>query len=166
MGIQSDLNILKNKMKVLAILLTVVAVALAQDTHFCPDNWELHKPEGKDTCSCFYFAGRDVRVNHADATTLCQIRGGWLAQVEDAPEENYWVVGKLLEKMTEEGKLVEGKLDGPHWEDQWWIGAKSYTKHNDHNPENGSGKQPTQLLNGLIGLKESQTIITDNNACH
>ena len=34
------------------------------------------KPEGKDTCSCFYFAGRDVRVNHADATTLCQIRGG------------------------------------------------------------------------------------------
>ena len=29
-------------MKVLAILLTVVAVALAQDTHFCPDNWELH----------------------------------------------------------------------------------------------------------------------------
>ena len=41
-SIQSDLNILKNKMKVLAILLTVVAVALAQDTHFCPDNWELH----------------------------------------------------------------------------------------------------------------------------
>merc|ERR1712136_619936 len=94
MGIQSDLNILRNKMKVLAILLTVVAVALAQDTHFCPDNWELHKPEGKDTCSCFYFAGRDVRVNHADATTLCQIRGGWLAQVEDAPEENYWAEGE------------------------------------------------------------------------
>jgi len=134
MGIQSDLNILRNKMKVLAILLTVVAVALAQDTHFCPDNWELHKPEGKDTCSCFYFAGRDVRVNHADATSLCNIRGGWLAQIEDAPEENYWVVGKLIEKMTEEGKLVEGELDGPHWEDQWWIGAKSYTKHNDHNP--------------------------------
>ena len=41
-SIQSDLNILKNKMKVLAILLTVVAVALAQDTHYCPDNWELH----------------------------------------------------------------------------------------------------------------------------
>ena len=40
--IQSDLNILRNKMKVLAILLTVVTVALAQDTHFCPDNWELH----------------------------------------------------------------------------------------------------------------------------
>ena len=41
-SIQSDLNILRNKMKVLAILLTVVAVALAQDTHFCPDNWDLH----------------------------------------------------------------------------------------------------------------------------
>jgi len=53
----------------------------------------------------------------------------WLAQVEDAPEENYWVVGKLLEKMTEEGKLVEGELDGPHWEDQWWIGAKSYVRN-------------------------------------
>ena len=31
--------------------------------------------------------------------------------------------------MTEEGKLVEGELDGPHWEDQWWIGAKSYVRN-------------------------------------
>ena len=38
-------------------------------------------------------------------------------------------MGKLLEKMTEEGKLVEGELDGPHWEDQWWIGAKSYVRN-------------------------------------
>ena len=37
-------------------------------------------------------------------------------------------MGKLLEKMTEEGRLVEGELDGPHWEDQWWIGAKSYVR--------------------------------------
>merc|ERR1712126_215347 len=155
-----------NKMKVLAILLTVVAVALAQDTHFCPDNWELHKPEGRDTCSCFYFAGRDVRVNHADATTLCQIRGGWLAQVEDAPEENYWVVGKLLEKMTEEGKLVEGELDVHTGKINGGLEQNHTLSTMTIIPENGSGKQPTQLLNGLIGLKESQTIITDNNACH
>ena len=41
-------------------------------------------------------------------------------------------MGKLLEKMTEEGKLVEGELDGPHWEDQWWIGAKSYVRNTSY----------------------------------
>ena len=29
-------------MKVIFALLTVAVAALAQDTHFCPDNWELH----------------------------------------------------------------------------------------------------------------------------
>ena len=55
----------------------------------------------------------------------------WLAQVEGAPEENYWVVNKLIEKMTLDDKKPAGAedLDGPHWEDQWWIGAKSYVRH-------------------------------------
>jgi len=137
MGIQFDLNSIGYKMKVIFALLTVIVAALAQDTHFCPDNWELHKPEGKDTCSCFLFADAYVRVNHADATTLCNARGGWLAQIEGAPEENYWIVDKLIGLLPNKGAPKysgQEELDGPHWDYQYWIGAKSYTKHNDHNP--------------------------------
>ena len=25
-------------------------------------------------------------------------------------------------------KVVENELSGPHYEDQWWIGAKSYVR--------------------------------------
>merc|ERR1712018_726341 len=136
MGIQFDLSNIGYKMKVIFALLTVIVATLAQDTHFCPDNWELHKPEGKDTCSCFLFADAYVRVNHADATTLCNARGGWLAQIEGAPEENYWIVDKLIGLLPNKGAPKYSgheELDGPHWDYQYWIGAKSYTKHNDHN---------------------------------
>ena len=35
--------------------------------------WFKH-PEGEDECKCFYFADTYVKVNHADATSLCNAR--------------------------------------------------------------------------------------------
>ena len=48
----------------------------------------------------------------------------WLAEPDDGPGDNYWIVNKLLEKFPD--KMTKGEeLEGPHYEDQWWIGAKS-----------------------------------------
>jgi len=117
----------------LFLLCAVFAYTYAQDTHFCPDGWELHNPEGEDECKCFYFADTYVKVNHADATALCNAKEGWLAEPDDGPGDNYWIVNKLLEKFPD--KMTKGEdLEGPHYDDQWWIGAKSASKHNDHNP--------------------------------
>merc|ERR1712001_69685 len=141
MGIQlnpkkaSSLTLHSIKMKVTFVLLIVlVANTLAQDTHFCPDGWELHNPEGKDECKCFLFADAYVKVTHADATTLCNARGGWLAEPDDGPEDNYFIVNQLLARRSEKAEKFGEELEGPHYEDEWWIGAKSYTKHSDHAP--------------------------------
>jgi len=123
-----------------AILLTALACTKAQDTYSCPDGWEKHAPEGEDECKCFLFADNYAKATHDDATLLCEGHDGWLAELEDGPGDNYWVVGKLKERHSKK-RQMEGKddndngiLTGPHFEDQWWIGAKSYTKHDEHRP--------------------------------
>merc|ERR1711981_1079132 len=130
------LNPLSITMKLsFALLAALVACALAQDTHYCPDNWELHKWDnhGEEECKCFLFADAYVKVTHADATTLCNARGGWLAEPNDGPGDNYWIVDQLLQRLPNN---IEGgeELEGPHYEDEWWIGAKSYSKHSEHSP--------------------------------
>merc|ERR1712141_278753 len=134
---QKTLNPLSIKMKLsFALLATLVACTLAQDTHYCPDNWELHKWDnhGEEECKCFLFADAYVKVTHADATTLCNARGGWLAEPDAGPEDNYFIVNQLLARRSEKAEKFGEELEGPHWDDEWWIGAKSYTKHNDHAP--------------------------------
>merc|ERR1712179_205977 len=121
------------KMKGTLVLFVIVATALAQDTHFCPDGWELHNPEGKDECKCFFFANEYVKVNHEDATTLCNARDAWLAEPDDGAGDNYWIVDQLLQRLETQKSFEEG-LNQPHYDDQWWIGAKSYTKHDTHKP--------------------------------
>jgi len=130
-------NIGSQKMKtVFTILLLLVVHSLAQDTHFCPDGWDLHHPEGRDECKCFLFAHKYEDVTHGDATTLCESHGAYLAELVDGPGDNYWVVGKLLDiyNTKKQAGAAVNDLSGPHFEDQWWIGAKSYTKHNEHVP--------------------------------
>merc|ERR1711993_56610 len=146
MGTHSSFDCIVCIMKVIFVLLGAIVATLAQDTHYCPDNWELHHPEGKDECKCFLFADAYVRVNHADATSLCQARGGKLAEPDDGAEDNYWIVSKLLEKFTKDKPQGGEELEGPHWDDQWWIGAKSYTKHNEHNP----GEWTWEVLNTTV----------------
>ena len=52
----------------------------------------------------------------------------WLAEPDDGPGDNYWIVNKLLEKFPD--KMTKGEeLEGPHYEDQWWIGARSYVSY-------------------------------------
>ena len=51
----------------------------------------------------------------------------WLAELETGDEDNTWIVKKLMAlyrmRSTEESTSDE---TGPHFDDQWWIGAKSY----------------------------------------
>merc|ERR1712080_360772 len=122
------------KMKVTFALLTVLVVStLAQGTHFCPDGWELHNPEGEDECKCFFFADAYVKVTHDDATTLCNAREGWLAEPDDGADDNYFIVNQLLQRLPNNRKVNE-ELEGPHYDDSWWIGAKSKSKHSPNNP--------------------------------
>ena len=57
----------------------------------------------------------------------------FLAEVDDGPEDNYWIVDRLLAiynaKKNRMEKAGEGDLREPHYEDQWWIGAKSYVSN-------------------------------------
>ena len=38
---------------------------------------------------------------------------------------NHWIVEQLQNRMN--AKVAQGEgLDGPHYEDQWWVGGKSF----------------------------------------
>ena len=54
----------------------------------------------------------------------------YLAEVVSGPDDNYWIVSQLIDRhtreMLESDLTNENKLGEPHFEDQWWIGAKSY----------------------------------------
>merc|ERR1712227_751142 len=76
---------------------------------------------------------KDEDLAHPLVRFLCLHRDAWLAEPDDGPGDNYWIVGKLLEKYPDKMVEVEGP-EGPHYDDSWWIGAKSESKHDDHNP--------------------------------
>ena len=56
----------------------------------------------------------------------------WLTQIEDTDwthVDNQWIVDRLLDihySQNNIDKSSEQDLAGPHYEDQWWIGARSY----------------------------------------
>jgi hypothetical protein len=52
---------------------------------------------------------------------------------DDGAGDNYWIVEQLMKRLPDNEAAGE-ELQGPHYDDQWWIGAKSYTKHDTHNP--------------------------------
>ena len=64
----------------------------------------------------------------------------FLAEVDDTDwhhVDNGWIVDTLLDiyysdSNTPQRPLIENSetdLAGPHYEDQWWIGARSYVSH-------------------------------------
>ena len=64
----------------------------------------------------------------------------WLTEVDDTDwhhVDNGWIVDTLLDiyyskSNTPQKPFIEGSqadLEGPHYEDQWWIGARSYVSH-------------------------------------
>jgi len=123
------------KMKTTLILISVaVSFAAAQDTFYCPDGWELFQHQGHDhdRCECFWFPITLERVSHGDASLLCQAHDAMLAEPVEG-HLNHWIVEQLMKRMSEKTSEGEG-LEGPHYEDQWWLGGKSYTKHDTHNP--------------------------------
>ena len=54
----------------------------------------------------------------------------YLAEVVNGPDDNYWIVSQLIgrhtREMSETDLTNKNTLGEPHFEDQWWIGAKSY----------------------------------------
>ena len=50
----------------------------------------------------------------------------WLAEIDDTNwhhVDNAWIVDQLLNRRKNEEHSIDTK--GPHYEDQWWIGALS-----------------------------------------
>merc|ERR1711992_461771 len=125
------------KMKVILLLAAMAATAFGEQT--CYQGWDMHRMhtgDGPDRCHCYYFANENTRLNHADATAVCNGKGGWLAEIDDTDwhhVDNGWLVDKLLDiYYSKNGK--PDQLGGPHYEDQWWIGARSYTGHSEEHP--------------------------------
>ena len=51
----------------------------------------------------------------------------YLAEVTCGSHENYFIVEQLLNRLNQKESLKEEEgLDGPHYEDQWWTGGKSF----------------------------------------
>merc|ERR1711976_191975 len=115
-----------------ALLSTAV---LAQDTHYCNDGWELYTTEwhGKEHHSCFWFGNEYEKVSHDNAKLICEAMGGFLAEVPFGPRLNYWIVGKLLEKNDKFNEENPG-LARPHFESQYWLGARDFGHHSEHVP--------------------------------
>merc|ERR1712012_378782 len=136
-GQKNQTTIYKLKMKfVYAFMVNLAAFATAQDTYHCPDGWEKH--EGTNFCECFLFASNEARVSHRDAGLVCASHDAFLAEVANGPRKNDWLVNELIKRHTqqrlESGVKNEERLAGPHWEDQWWIGATSRERHDESNP--------------------------------
>merc|ERR1712141_519170 len=133
----------KNKsatMKTIILFLSaLVAGTLAANT--CYQGWLMHEMHTGDVaprCHCYWFADEDTRVNHADATALCNAKGGWLAEIDDIDwhhVDNQWLVDRLLDIHFHRNQdKSKANLEGPHYDDQWWIGARSYTDHSEEHP--------------------------------
>ena len=53
----------------------------------------------------------------------------WLAEPDDGAGDNYWIGNQLLQRLGNKETARGGEeLQGPHYDDQWWIGAKSYVR--------------------------------------
>merc|ERR1711953_1411918 len=129
-SLQEEGAIVDRKMKAQIIfVVALVAYVTAQDTFYCQDGWELFQREGKegmDECSCYLFPTTLARVSHGDAK---------LAEPLDGAPNNYWIVDQLQTRLYENNKPEDFEgLEGPRYDDIWWMGGKSYTKHDSHNP--------------------------------
>merc|ERR1712079_123742 len=113
------------KMKLaLVLLFATLAYTTAQDTFRCPDGWEIHDMD--NVCKCFLFGKDHTKVTHADATALCAGHGdAWLAEIEDGGRDNGWIVGQLMNRLNKQ-PMKNTDLGFGHYEDQLWLGAKSY----------------------------------------
>ena len=79
----------------LYIALALFAVALSQDTNYCPDGWNLSEFGGKR--ECVYFGNVQEQVTKEDAGVLCAARGGWLLDLDETrgPAKNNFIKSLL-----------------------------------------------------------------------
>merc|ERR1712121_111821 len=109
-------------------LLALCSLAVASESNFCEDGWDLYTVQwGSHTHhSCFWFGNKREQMSYANAEALCNSKGAFLAEVPYGPSLNSWIRHKLLDKtrMNE-----EAGLDRPHYETQYWLGAKDFGHH-------------------------------------
>ncbi len=74
----------------------------------------------------------------------------WLAEPDDGPEDNYFIVNQLLARRSEKAEKFGEELEGPHWDDEWWIGAKSYV---------GFQNQPHSKLQSCFKLHFNKIVV-------
>jgi len=121
-----------------ALLLAVLAAAaLAQDSQYCNDGWDLYETEWHGTThhSCFWFGNEYEKVSHGNAELICNAMGAFLAEVPYGPHLNYWIVNKLIEKSRKvETEKPEIGVKAPQFDHQYWLGARDFGHHSEHVP--------------------------------
>merc|ERR1712000_135996 len=121
------LIVTKLAMKLL-VLSAIFSLAIAQETHHCPDAWIVN--EYGAVMTCILPAEDHEKVTKGDAELICEGHDGWLVEVDENTSEgkNHWL-RHLLEDLVEH----EEGWHGHNYDDQWWIGATVQGEHGDHN---------------------------------
>merc|ERR1711860_59079 len=100
--------------KLISVFSACFLAALAQDTNFCNDDWDL------------YTLSTETGDHH-----LCFLFGQEREQVPYGPVLNSWITEKLLEKISRSGTPEERR---PQYGTQYWLGARDFGFHNEHVP--------------------------------
>merc|ERR1711935_319576 len=98
------------------LLSLLLQLTFCQDTHVCPDGWELYSLslEGETHHICFLFGGSEELVSYDSAKIICQFYGGFLAETPQFTDVYSWLVERLLEKQSRQ----------PDYSQQYWLAAR------------------------------------------
>merc|ERR1711914_62627 len=112
----------------------LLALATAQDTHYCPDGWDVVQGRDPSLIECVLLGGLEERVTKADAELICAGHGGWVVDMDEGhgPAKNNALKKLISDK---QGQNNPG-TPGYNFQDQWWIGATCNGPHGEHNQGN------------------------------
>jgi len=115
------------------LLAGCMVLATAQDTHYCPDGWEVHEHNGH--VECILLGGLNEKVTKRDAEIICGGHEGWLVCLSEhhggGHKNDY--VKRLIQDKNGQNNIG---TPGYNFQDQWWIGATVHGPHGDHNQGN------------------------------
>ncbi|XP_023348150.1 uncharacterized protein LOC111716874 isoform X2 [Eurytemora carolleeae] len=109
--------------------LGLLALVATQDTHYCPDGFEVSEVEGN--VECILLGGLQERVTKHDAEILCGAHDGNLVTMDEGHGgQKNEKIKKMIADKAGQGSIG---IPGLQYDEQWWIGATVRGHHNENN---------------------------------
>merc|ERR1711976_382534 len=107
---------------------SLLALVAGQDTHYCPDGWQVS--DVGHTIECILLGGLEEKVTKHDAEIICASHNGWLVDMDEGHggHKNDAIKRMLYEAVGQNNFGTPGF----NFQDQWWIGATVQGHHDDH----------------------------------